>query len=98
MGAQPKFNAQSYRPPPLQDAAALLIEFDGFEQSLEIALSKTIVALALNDFKKDRTDGVLGEDLQQDAGLVAAVDENSAPLELGHGFAMAAHPAIHPLV
>src|ERR1700686_5189680 len=98
MGAQAKFNAQSYRPPPLEDAAALLIELDGFEQRLEIPFAKTVVALALNDFKKDRANGIFGEDLQQDAGLVAAVDKNPAALKLGHGFTMTGHPATHPLV
>ena len=76
MGAWAKFNApqrprswSSFLDASLEDTAALLIEFDGFKQRLEISLAKSLVALALNDFKKDRANRVLGEDLQQDAAL-----------------------------
>ncbi len=75
-----------------------MIELDGLEQRLKIPLAKPVVALALNDFKKDRANRVLGEDLQEDAALVAAVDQNPAALELGHGFTMADHPGIDPFV
>src|SRR5271154_4827856 len=80
----------------LQDAAALLIELDGLEQCLEITFTKTVIALALNDFKKDRADCVLGEDLQQDPALVAAVDQNPTALKRGHGFTMADYPGVDP--
>ncbi len=75
-----------------------MIELDGFKQSLEIPFAKTVVALALNDFKKDRADRVLGENLQKDAVLVAAVDQYPAALEFGHGFTMTAHAGIDSFV
>ena len=41
--------------------------FDAFEQRLEIAFAEALIALALDDLEEDRADGVLGEDLQQQA-------------------------------
>src|SRR5690606_27033959 len=49
----------------LEHAAAHLVQLDGFEQRLEVALAETLVALALDDLDKDRADLVFGEDLQQ---------------------------------
>ena len=43
-------------------AAADLIELDGFEQGLEIAVGKALIALALDDFEEDRAERILGED------------------------------------
>ena len=86
MGVRLKFNAA---PHPRfsngcrrvsDDAAALLIQFNGFKQRLKISFAETLVAFALNDFKKDGADGVLGENLQQDAAVETAVDQYSAPL------------------
>ena len=79
MGERPKFNSA----PPggarqkrriragseLNHAAALLIQFNGFEQRLKIAFAEALIALALNDFEEDGADGVLGEYLQQDAAV-----------------------------
>gem|GEM_PF-4839654 len=48
-------------------AAANLVFLDGFEQRLEVAFAKPLVALALDDFEEDRADHRVGEDLQQDA-------------------------------
>jgi hypothetical protein len=69
------------QPPPATlsyDAAALLVEFDGLEQRLEIPLAESLVALALDDFEEYRPDGVLGEDLQQDPARRIAVDQDAA--------------------
>ena len=49
----------------LQHAAAHLVALDGLEQGLEVAFAETLVALALDDLEENRTDRVLGEDLQQ---------------------------------
>ena len=64
----------------LDDAAALLIQLNGFKQRLEIPFTKAVVAFAVNNFEKDRANGILGEYLQQDPAAVIAVDENPAPL------------------
>src|ERR1700719_5224462 len=56
-----------------QHAAPDLILLDRFEQRLEIALAKTVVALALDELEEDRPDRVGREDLQQHLG-VATVD------------------------
>jgi hypothetical protein len=38
-------------------AAADLVELDGLEQRLEVALAEALVALALDDLEEDRADG-----------------------------------------
>src|SRR5271157_4976709 len=65
-----------------QDAAAFLVELDGLEQRLKVSFAEALVALALNHFEEDRADGVLGEDLQQNAGVGAAVDQDAPPRKL----------------
>ena len=50
-----------------QHAAADLVQFHALEQGLEVALAEALVALALDDLEKDRPEGVLGKDLQQQA-------------------------------
>src|SRR3546814_21085558 len=69
----------------LQHAAADLVEFDRFEQRLEIALAEAFVALALDAFEKDRPDHRVGEDLQQHALVLGrrAVDQYLQSLEPG---------------
>src|SRR5579871_6595224 len=79
-------------------SAALLIELDRLEQSLEVALAETLVALSLDELEEDRSDRVLGEDLQQDAALETAIDEDAAPLELREGLAVPADARIDPFV
>src|SRR5690606_23527934 len=49
----------------LEYAAADLVALDAFEQCGEVAFAEALVALALDDLEEDRTDAVLGEDLQQ---------------------------------
>ena len=51
----------------LQHAAAHLVEFQRFEQRLEVAFAEALVALALDDLEEDRADDVLGEYLEQQA-------------------------------
>src|SRR6476469_6549855 len=74
-----------------EDAPPHLVELDGFEQRLEIALAEALVALALDDLKEDRTDHVLGEDLQQQPLPFGrrAVHQDAPLLELGNALAMA---------
>src|SRR4051794_25729117 len=57
----------------LQHPAANLVFLDRFEQRLEIALAKAVVALALDELEEDRADRVGREDLQQHL-CMAAVD------------------------
>src|ERR1700732_2005274 len=83
---------------PLNDAATLLIQLNGFKQGLEIPLTETVVAFALNDLEKNWADGVLGEYLQQDAGLAVAVDENPTPLEFGHRFIVTRDAPVDALI
>ena len=76
-----------------QYTPANLIFLDRFEQRLEIALAKTIVALALDEFEEDRPDRVRGKNLQQHLGVAAiddalAVNENAVALQAGNIFAM----------
>src|SRR5690606_1033048 len=54
-----------------------LVQLDGVEQGLEIAFAEGLVALALDDLEEDRTEGVLGEDLQQQAFLLRTVDQDA---------------------
>jgi hypothetical protein len=53
----------------VQHATADLIQLDGFEQCLEVALTKALVALALDDLEEHGPDDGVREDLQQDAVL-----------------------------
>src|SRR5665213_1482604 len=70
-----------------QHAAADLVFLDRFEQRLEIALAKAVVALALDKLEEDRSDRVGGEDLQQHLGVtaidhaLAAIDQDAVALE-----------------
>jgi hypothetical protein len=86
-----KFNASN-------DAAALLVELYGLEQGLKIPLAEAVVALALDDFEKYRTDCIFGEYLQQNSADGAAVDQYAAALELGQGLTMAGDPGVDALV
>jgi hypothetical protein len=61
-------------------SAADLIELNGFEQRLEIALAEALVAFALNNLEKDRTKNIGREYLQQYAVLDRAIDQNAALL------------------
>src|SRR6266436_2647773 len=70
----------------LQHAAADLVFLDRFEQRLEVAFAKTIVALALDELEEDRPDRVGGENLQEHLGLATvdhafAVDQDAIALK-----------------
>src|SRR5690606_15104938 len=62
-------DAGARRDLPLKYAPLHLVALDALEQGLEVALAEAFVALALDDLEEDRTDRVLGEDLQQQALL-----------------------------
>src|SRR3954453_16020423 len=69
-------------------APAHLVEFDAFEQRLEIAFAETLVALALDDLEEDRPDYILGEYLQQQPLPFggSAIHQDAALLELRKAF------------
>src|SRR4029079_4585069 len=92
--------ARSCRARDSNDTPADLVEFDGLEQCLEIALTETLVSLALDDLEEDRPDDVRGEDLQQDAfGVRAiAVDEDAPPAQLIDALVMSCDAFFHALV
>ena len=92
--------ASSCRARESNDASANLIEFDGFEQCLEIAFAETLVSLALDYFEEDGADHVGREDLQQDTLVAgtAAVDENSPAAQLLDIFVMSGHTRIDAFV
>src|SRR2546425_2492133 len=73
---------------PFQHAAPHLVQFYRLKQGLEVALTEAVVALALDEFKKDRAELVFAEDLQQQRAFFA-IDEHLALLEGGHVFAVA---------
>src|SRR5664279_2496484 len=83
----------------LQHAAPDLVFLDRLEQRLEIAFAKTVIALALDEFEKDRPDGVGGKDLQQHLGKAAldhafAVDQDAVALQARDVFAMLRQPLV----
>src|SRR6266436_5360380 len=83
----------------LQHAAADLVFLDRFEQRLEVAFAKTIVALALDELEEDRPDRVGGENLQEHLGVAAvdhafAVDQNAVALQARDVLAMLRQPRI----
>src|SRR6202140_290030 len=72
----------------LQHTSADLVLLDRFEQPLEGAFAKAVVALALDELEEDRADGVGGKDLQQHFCVAAvdhalAVDQDAVALEPG---------------
>src|SRR5579883_2293814 len=83
-----------------QHSAADLIELQGFEQRLEVALAEALVALALNDFKKTRAYQIFGKDLQQQTLSLRrrTIYENallSQPIET---LPVTRHPSLHCVV
>src|SRR6202000_3360356 len=73
----------------LQHATANLIEFDALEQRLEIAFAETLIALALDDLEEDRTNGVLGEDLQKQTAIFRrTIHQDAVAFEARHIFTM----------
>src|SRR5260221_7109392 len=84
----------------LQHAAADLVEFDRFEESLEIALAEPLIALALDDLEEDRADHRLGEDLQQQAAAFGwrTVDQDALARQPRDVLAMTRKPRVDALV
>src|SRR5262245_13668892 len=82
----------------LQHAATDLVELDGLEQGAEVALAESLVALALDDLEEDRPDHVLREDLQQDAVVRAAVDQDAPLLHPGERLAVPGDARVDALV
>src|SRR3954454_4721890 len=83
----------------LQHTPANLIFLDRFEQRLEIALAKAVVALALDELEEDRTDRIGREDLQQHLCLATidhalAIDQNAVALQAGDILAVSRQPRI----
>src|SRR3981189_3315778 len=83
----------------LQHAAANLIFLDRFEQRLEIALAKAIVALALDEFEEDRPDPIRRKYLQQQLGVAAlddafAIDQDAVAPQPGDVLAMLRQPRV----
>src|SRR3981189_1926391 len=94
-----KFNAlQSGCWAGLDDAAALLVEFYGLEQGLKIPFAEPLVALALNDLEEDRSDGVLGENLQQDTARRIAVDQDAAVPQFAQRLAMTGNARVDAFI
>ena len=84
------------------DASTNLVSFYRFEQGAKISFAKTFVSLAFDEFKKDRPDHRLGEDLQQELGAAAfddfAVDQKSVGAQLVQRFAIRRQPAFNAVV
>src|SRR5690606_29575111 len=81
-----------------QHAAPDLVEFDRFEQRLEVAFAEALVALALDDLEEDRADHRPGEDLQEQAAVGAAVEQDAVGRETGAILAVVRQARIEQLV
>src|SRR5690606_38412524 len=81
-----------------QYAAAHLVQLYGFEQGFEIAFAKTVVALALDDFKENRTNLVFSENLQQQAALWRPIEQYLVLLQAVGVLAVVWQPAIQQFV
>src|SRR5262249_38668739 len=77
-----------------QDTAFDLVEFDRFEQRPEIALAEAFVALPLDDLEENRPDGVLCEDLQEQALFRRPVDQDLVGLKPLHILAVFRQPLV----
>jgi hypothetical protein len=68
-----------------------LIEFDALEEGFEIPLPESLVSLALDDLKENRTDYILRKDLQQQALTFGrrTIHEDPALFEFGDTLLMA---------
>src|SRR5262245_37898639 len=61
----------------LEHPAPDLILLDRFKQGLEVAFAEALIALALNELEKDRSDHGFGKDLQQHT-CAATIDDTFA--------------------
>src|SRR5471032_753959 len=81
----------------LHHATPYLIEFNRFEQRLEVAFAETLIALALDDLEEDRANLVFREDLQQDF-VAHAIDQDFAFAQFRHRFAVIRHAPVDEFV
>src|SRR3569832_342663 len=81
----------------LDHAATDLVQLDGVEQGLEVALAERLVALALDDLEENRAEQVAGEYLQQEAVLLRAVDQDAVLAHPLHILAVARQAAVDQL-
>src|SRR6202011_4625513 len=83
-----------------EDTATDLVALDRLEEGAEIAFAKALVAFALNNFEKDRTDHRLGEDLQQQslAGGRRTVDQDPVAPQAGEVLAVSPDAGVDRLV
>src|SRR5574343_727008 len=72
----------------LEYAAPDLVQLDGLEQGLEVAVAKALVSLALDELEEDGAELVLAEDLKQQCVLLA-VDQDLAVTQCGERLAVA---------
>src|SRR5690606_5385288 len=81
------------------DAATNLVQFDGLEQGLEVAVAEAFIALALDDLEEDRAEQVFGEDLQQQTFFAdIAVQQDAVLLQALEVFTVAGDALVHQLV
>jgi hypothetical protein len=87
----------------VQDAAADLILFERFKQRLEVAFTKTVIALSLDKLDEDRPDCCPAKALQQDLRETSfrypfAVDQNAVPLETRNVLVMLWQTLVNPRI
>src|SRR5690606_16141783 len=80
-----------------QHAAAHLVQLHGFKQGLEVAFTKTLIALALDELEEDRAELVLAEDLKQQFARMP-VHQDVSLLQGFHVLAMAWNALVEQLV
>jgi hypothetical protein len=67
---------------PSNHAAADLIQFNGFEQGLEITFTEPLVTLALNDLEENWPQHIGREYLKKNSVIRGSIDEYAALLQL----------------
>ena len=77
-----------------------LVALHRLEQRLEVAFTKALVTLALDDLEEDRADRELRKGLQQAAAIRAgrAVDQDRVPFQLRQVLAVPGQAFVHSLV
>ena len=54
-----------------ENASTHLVSLDGFEERFKITLAEALIFFSLDKLEENRTNGFLGEDLQQEARISA---------------------------
>src|SRR5690554_1307473 len=99
-GSTPPFSTE-LRSVRREHATPDLITLNRFKQGFDVAFAKAAVALALNKFEEHGPQHRFREYLQQESPLTAfrgTVQQNSAGLQLGRGFAMIGQASFQRLV